>query len=222
LLYTACRPLENSVHMSRYNNPFEIHVHGQVALRPEVQLSDVQDALKPLWKYAGARSLADAARSAYEDEPGIEFVAAEHQLQMCWTVSGDEDFRQALDELCMNLNDLALAGAAIEVTFYDTDFDEEEQSPESESRDDFVMLFVGPNPAAIMQVQRDLLVQDLVSMMERHFDGAELGGVVAEVDKLFAQRFDALVNSLEIGKPPRGSGGFGSGHGGGRKPRHLH
>ena len=53
-----------------------------------------------------------------------------------------------------------------------------------------------------MQVQRDLLVQDVVNMMERHFDGAELGGVVAEIDKLFTQRFDALVNSLEIGKPP--------------------
>ena len=38
-------------------------------------------------------------------------------------------------------------------------------------------------------------------MMERHFDGSELGGVVAEIDKLFSQRFDALVNSLEIGKP---------------------
>lgn len=209
--------------MSRYNNPFEIHVHGQVVLRPEVQLSDVQDALKPLWKYAGARSLADAASSAYEDEPGIEFVPAERQLQMCWTVSGDEDFRQALDELCMNLNELAQAGAAIEVTFYDTDFDEEEQSPEGESRDDFVMLFVGPNPQAIMQVQRDLLVNDVVQLMERHFDGAELSDVVAEVDKLFAKRFDALVSSLDLGKPPRGSGGFGSGHGsGGRKPRHLH
>jgi hypothetical protein len=57
--------------------------------------------------------------------------------------------------------------------------------------------------------------------MERHFDGSELGGVVAEIDKLFAQRFDALVNSLEIGRPPRGSGG-GPGHGGGRRPRHLH
>lgn len=73
-----------------------------------------------------------------------------------------------------------------------------------------------------MQVQRDLLVQDVVNMMERHFDGAELGGVVAEIDKLFTQRFDALVNSLEIGKPPRGPGGSGSGHGGGRRPRHLH
>ena len=210
--------------MPRYNTPFEIHVHGQLALRSDVGFDALQDALKPLWKYAGARNLTDAAASAYEDEPGITFASDEHLLQMCWTVRGDDDFRQVLDEVCMNLNEVAALGAAIEVTFYDTDFDDDdEQAPEGESRDDFVMLFVGPNPAAIMQVQRDLLVQDVVSMMERHFDGAELGGVVAEVDKLFAQRFDALVSSLEIGKPPRGpGGGFGSGHGGGRKPRHLH
>lgn len=107
----------------------------------------------------------------------------------------------------MSLNELAEQGAAIEVTFYDADFDEDEEEQGAESRDDFVMLFVGPTPAAIMQVQRDLLVQDVVNMMERHFDGAELGGVVAEIDKLFSQRFDALVNSLEIGKPPRGPGG---------------
>ena len=52
----------------------------------------------------------------------------------------------------------------------------------------------------------------------------ELGGVVAEIDKLFGQRFDELVNSLELGRPPRGSGGSGGagGHGGGRRPRHLH
>jgi hypothetical protein len=77
-----------------------------------------------------------------------------------------------------------------------------------------------------MQVQRDLLVEDVVHLMERHFDGAELGGVVAEIDRLFNQRFDALVSSLELGKPPRGSGGGGGGggggHGGGRRPRHLH
>jgi hypothetical protein len=210
--------------MSRFHTPFEIHVHGQLALVVEATFESVQDALKPLWKYTGAKGLANAADSVYEDEPGITFNPQEHLLQMCWTVAGDDDFRQALDEVCMNLNDIASAGTAIEVTFYDTEFDSEEDGPsEGESRDDFVMLFVGPNPAAIMQVQRDLLVQDLVSMMERHFDGAELGGVVAEVDKLFSQRFDALVSSLEIGKPPRGpGGGFASGHGGGRKPRHLH
>ncbi|MBV5295734.1 MAG: hypothetical protein JZU58_25635 [Curvibacter lanceolatus] len=206
--------------MSSYNAPFEIHVHGQVQLRGDVQFDQLQEALKPLWHYAGARSLADGATSAYDEEPGIKFDPKEHLLQMCWTVRGDEDFRQSLDEMCMNLNEISELGAAIEVTFYDAEFDEEEEDRGAESRDDFLMLFVGPNPAAIMQVQRDLLVQDVVNMMERHFDGSELGGVVAEIDKLFSQRFDDLVNSLEIGRPPRGSGG--SGHGGGRRPRHLH
>ena len=209
--------------MPRYNAPFEIHVHGQVPLRADVQYEHLQEALKPLWKYAGCKSLADGANSSYEDEPGIKFEAADHLLQLCWTVAGDEDFRQTLDEVCMNLNEIADTGAAIEVTFYDADFDEEAGPQSGESRDDFVMLFVGPNPAAIMQVQRDLLVQDLINMMERHFDSSELGGVVSEVDKLFAARFDALVSSLEIGKPPRGGGNFGGGHSsGGRKPRHLH
>jgi hypothetical protein len=212
--------------MARYDNaPVESHVHGQVPLRPDVTLDQLQEALKPLWKYAGARSLADGARSVYEEEPGLRFDAPEHVLQMCWTVHGDEDFRQVLDEMCMSLNELSLQGAAIEITFYDAEFDEEEEDAEATSRDDFMMLFVGPNPAAIMQVQRDLLVQDVIHLMERHFDATELGGVVTEIDRLFNQRFDAMVSSLELGKPPRGSGGGGHGgmgHGGGRKPRHLH
>ena len=193
-------------------------------MRADVTFDHLQDALKPIWKYAGAKSLADGADSFYEDEPGIQFEAKEHLLQMCWTVEGDDDFRQALDEMCMNLNDVAQAGAAIEVTFYDTEYDDDDapQDPEADSRDDFVMLFVGPDPASIMQVQRDLLVQDVVNLMERHFDGAELGGVVAAIDSLFSQRFDDLVNSLQLGKPPRGTGGSGGMGHGGRKPRHLH
>jgi hypothetical protein len=208
--------------MTSYNAPFEIHVHGEIRLRPEVGFPALQDALKPLWKYAGARSLTDGAASAYEEEPGIRFDPKAHLLEICWTVQGDEDFRQALDEMCMSLNELAETGAPIEVTFYDAEFDDEDEDAGQEARDDFVMLFVGPTPAAIMQAQRDLLVQDVVQLMERHFDASELGGVVGEVDKLFNQRFDALVNSLELGKPPRGGGGGTSGHGGGRRPRHLH
>ena len=209
--------------MSRYDPPFEIHVHGDVRLRKEVDFNGLQDALRPLWKYAGAKSLASGAASVYEDEPGIRFEPREHLLQICWTVRGDEDFRQVLDEMCMNLNELSDAGAQIEVTFYDTEFDEDEEGEDEEARDDFLMLFVGPTPAAIMQAQRDLLVQDVVNLMERHFDGAELGGVVAAIDQLFSKRFDKLADSLELGKPPRGpGGGSGSGHGGGRRPRHLH
>ena len=208
--------------MSRYQAPFEIHVHGQVQLRTDVTYEQLQEALKPLWKYAGARSLAAAAASAYEEEPGIRFEPADHVLDLCWTVPGDDDFKQALDEMCMSLNELSERGAAIEVTFYDADFDEDEEGPEDEeSRDDFLMLLVGPNPAAIMQVQRDLLVQDVIHTMERHFDASELAGVVEQIDALFTQRFDALTNSLDLGKPSRGSGSGGHG-GGGRRPRHLH
>jgi hypothetical protein len=65
-----------------------------------------------------------------------------------------------------------------------------------------------------------LLVHDVVNMMERHFDASQLGGVVSEIDKLFSDRFNDLVSSLDLGRPPRGGN---NGHGGGgRRPRHLH
>ena len=209
--------------MPRYNASYEIHVHGEVPLRSEVTFELLQEATKPLWSYAGASSLTEGATSAYPEEPGIRFDAQEHLLQLCWTVSGEEDFRQQLDDLCMALNDLADSGAALEVTFYDADFDEEDEASGREARDDFLMLFVGPTPAAIIQIQRDMLVEDVIHMMERHFDASELSGVVTEIDKLFSERFDQLVNSLELGRPPRGGGGHGgNSHGGGRKPRHLH
>ena len=208
--------------MSKYTTTFEIHVHCTVPLREEVTFEQIQDALRSIWVYAGARSLSEGADSFYEEEPGIRFDDNDHLLQICWTIKGEDDFRQALDDMCMGLNDLTFTGAALEVTFYDSEFDEEDEAQGRESRDDFLMLFVGPTPAAIMQVQRDLLVQDLVNLMERHFDASELTDVVLEVDKLFSKRFDSLVSSLEISKPPRGSGGAGgSGHGG-RRPRHLH
>ncbi|WP_029462044.1 DUF6806 family protein [Serpentinimonas barnesii] len=207
--------------MSQQPPPFEIHVHGDVPLREEVDYPQIQDALKPLWKYVGARSLVDAAASQYEEEPGIRFEAKERVLQICWTLEGDEDFRLAIDEACMGLNEIAATGAALEVSFYDIEFDEEDAPEDEEARDDFVLCFVGPTPAAIMQVQRDLLVQDVVNLMERHFDASELGDVVASIDRLFSSRFDSLVSSMQLGRPPRGSGPSG-GHGGPRKPRHLH
>ena len=211
--------------MTSFSAPFEIHVHGEILLRDDVDFKALQEAAKPLWKYSGAKSLTEGAQSLYEEEPGIRFEAADHKLQLCWTVRGDDDFRQVLDDLCMNINEISAAGAQLEITFYDTEFEDEDESRGAESRDDFLILFVGPDPASIMQAQRDLLVQDVIGLMERHFDGSELSGVVQEIDKLFSERFSDLVSSLELGKPPRGSGGGGpqgGGHGGGRRPRHLH
>jgi uncharacterized protein (DUF2267 family) len=209
-----------------YDPPFEIHVHGEVPLRADVSFAQLQDALKPLWSYAGASSLAKGAASSYEEEPGIRVDDKEHVLHMCWTVAADEDFRSCLDEMCMNLNELASAGASIEISIYDTEFDEEDEDDSKESRDDFLMLFVGPTPGDIMQVQRDMLIDDVMAVMERHFEKEEMGAVVQEIDKMFTKRFDAMVDSLTIPRSLRGgpgaAGGLGGHGGGGRKPRHLH
>lgn len=212
--------------MSQYKHtPFEIHVHGEIPLQPNTTAAEVQHALKPLWQYAGAHSFNDGAESVYEDEPGIRFDAQQNQLHICWTVRGNEDFRQNIDEMCMNLNELASAGAPIEVTFYDAEYaEDDEPRDEDESRDDFIIVFVGPTPAAIMKVQRDLLVHDVSNLMERHFDPTELSGVIHEIDQLFSKRFDALAESLELGKPPKGFTetklmNRNTGH---NKPKHLH
>ncbi len=214
-----------------FEPPYEIHVHGDVPLRADVSYAQLQDALKPLWSYAGASSLAKGAASSYEEEPGIRVDDKEHVLSMCWTVPADESFRASLEEMCMNLNELSSAGAAIEISIYDTQFDDEdEENDDKESRDDFLMLFVGPTPGDIMQVQRDMLIDDVTAVMERHFEKAEMSDVVTEIDKMFTKRFDAMVDSLTIPRTLRGgsgSGGTGAGgglggHGGGRKPRHLH
>ncbi len=211
---------------SSYDPPFEIHVHGEVPLREDVTYAQLQDALKPLWSYGGATSLAKGAVSSYEEEPGIRVDEKAHLLNMCWTVSAGEDFRSCLDEMCMNLNELACAGSAIEVSIYDAEFDDEDEDEAQESRDDFVMLFVGPTPGDIMQVQRDMLIEDVTAVMERHFEKEEMGDVVTEIDKMFTKRFDAMVSSLTIPRSLRGgtgaAGGLGGHGGGGRKPRHLH
>ena len=185
--------------MSTNTPPFEIHVHGDVPVRQDVSLAQLEEALRPLLSYSGAKTFVKGAVSAYEEEPGLRLDSKEHVLHMCWTVPANEDFRQALEEMCMGLNELASSGAAIEISIYDAEFDDEDEEEESdeESRDDFIMLFVGPTPGDIMQVQRDMLVEDVMALMERHFDRSEMQGVVTEVDKLFTQRFDALVSSLK-------------------------
>ena len=58
--------------MPRYNQPFEIHIHGDVPLREEVGLPELHEALRPLWKYAGAKSLADGAASQFYEYYGFK------------------------------------------------------------------------------------------------------------------------------------------------------
>ncbi len=219
--------------MSTINEVFEIHLHGQVQLRQDVTDKDISDALKPLWSQTGENTFKKGSSSIYEDEPGIVVDSKEHMLRICWTVVGEMKFHQNLDEFCMGLNELTAIGAAFEVTFYNEQFesgDQEDFVPDEEEEGEFfeesMLLFVGPTPAAIMDVQRDVMVQDVIHILERHFEPEKLEGVIREVDKLFIDKFENLIDSLERmpqSSPGKLSGGSGSkGSSKNKNSRRLH
>jgi hypothetical protein len=212
------------------DDEFDIHVHGDIPLREGVVFAQVEEALKPLWVYAGAKNLSRGAASAFDDEPGIRIDAQTQILQICWTTHGDPAFRHVVEEACSALNELSREGAALEVSLYDVAFDEEEAGEDEESRDDYYVVFVGPTPAAILDVQRDLLVRDMLHVASRHFEEMECGPIIQAIDQMFEGRFNSMVGAMDIQKILRGQGGSSGpgpgsspgGHGGGRKPRHLH
>jgi hypothetical protein len=232
--------------MQDHNQPLEMHIHGDVPCRPGITTEEIESALAPLIAYTKRHHAAQGGSSLYDEEPGIQFTEPDHVLHFCWSVAGDVDFRETLDELVMGLNDISREGATLEVSFYDLEFDDEdfddhvssesaEGEEEVDSRDDFFVLFVGPTPAAIMQVQRDLLVRDVTMLMERHFEKEEMTPVVEVIDKMWEGRFKALVSSLKFpsyakgnannlgGNGGNGTHGFGAhGGNGGRKSRHSH
>jgi hypothetical protein len=229
--------------MQDHNQPLEMHIHGDVPCRPGITTAEIESALAPLIAYTKRHHAAQGGSSLYDEEPGIQFTEPDHLLHFCWSVAGDVDFRETLDELVMGLNDISREGATLEVSFYDLEFEDDDFDDhasvesdagevEDDSRDDFFVLFIGPTPAAIMQVQRDLLVRDVTMLMERHFEKEEMTPVVEVIDKMWESRFKALVSSLKFpsyakgsannlgGNGGNGSHGFG-GHGG-RKSRHSH
>lgn len=203
LSYTSPMNMRNSA-------PFEIHVHTDIPLRRSIQAKQVQEALRPMWSYTGLRHYPEAARSACDDEPGIVFDSAQHMLNICWTVTGDTNFRHALNDSCMNLNEIAAAGAVIEVGFFGLSEEEDGEQPMQST--EVIQLYVGPSPGDILQVQRNLLVDDVVSLLENHFETGEITPVINEIDRLFHRRFDVLANSLQAGKPPQRSGGNATDH----------
>jgi len=202
--------------MSRDYNQYEIHVHGDVPVKPGITFKQVEEGLKPLWKYAGAKSLNDAP-SLFEEEPGISYDAQKRVLSLCWTVEGNADFQNALDEACVGINDLSAEGAGIEVSYYDND--------DEEGRDEFGLIFVGPTPEAIHETQRQYMQEDVTRLLERHFDRGEMAEVVDAVNRLFAKRLLSIAQGQKLSRfelPSGGSGGGHTGGNGGHNKRHLH
>ena len=155
----------------------EVHVHGTIQLRSEATLSQVETALRPWLRYIDEDSLADA-RSVYEDEPGVVFDAKDKILEICWTGDVGRGFRESIEEALQALCPYTESAVEIEVGYYNDD-----------GQDEFGMVFVGPTPEAIHERQRSRMIEDMSSMLARHFTEAEIGEVAALVNQLFERNW---------------------------------
>jgi hypothetical protein len=157
----------------------EAHVHGVVPLKSGVTQAEVEQALRPWLDYVDLDGLADA-RSAHQDEPGIVFDRRRRVLDVCWTGWVGRNFQRALESAFESLCSYAEQAAGVEVTFYHED-----------GRDERTMAFVGPSPEAIQEEQRRSMIEDVSTLLSRHFAQGETGEVLQLVHQLFERRMAA-------------------------------
>ena len=154
----------------------EVHVHGLVPLKGGVTQTEVEQALRPWLEYVDLDGLADA-RSANQDEPGIVFDRRRRVLDICWTGWVGRNFQRALESALSAVCEFAEGAAAIEVTYYQED-----------GRDEFGVVFVGPDPTAIERAKRGRLIEDVAMLLSRQFGEQEVGQVATLIERLFEEQ----------------------------------
>lgn len=164
----------------------EVHVHGNIPLRPGVTIAQIEAGLRPWLAYIDEDAIADA-HSVYEDEPGIVYEAARRLLEVCWTGDVGRNFREIVEEALQGLNPYTERAAEIEVTYYHDD-----------GQDEFGVVFVGPTPEAIHEAQRQAMIEDVSHILARQFGESEIGEVVAQLNQLFKRTAPAAG----AGRPP--------------------
>ncbi len=151
----------------------EVHVHGTVLLKAGTTTAQIEAALRPWLDYVDEDTLADA-KSVHPDEPGIVFDRRRRVLDVCWTGDVGRSFRQILGEALDALNGYSEEAASFDVTYYHDD-----------GRDEFDVMFVGPNGDAVHQARRQRMLEDVQHLLAREFNEADAGQVLALVDQLF-------------------------------------
>lgn len=151
----------------------EVHVHGNIPLRSGVRLSDIEAALRPWLDYVDVDSVAEAT-SAREDEPGIGYDPRRRMLELCWTGWVGRKFHQAVEEALHGLSSFAEEASEIEVSYYHDD-----------GRDEYGVVFVGPDARSVHEAKRRRLVDDLRGLLGRHLSEPEVADVVQMVNQLF-------------------------------------
>lgn len=225
--------------MKKESSSFEIHVHGQVALLAQATKKQVIEALEPLWTYRGEKTFDKGATSFFTSEKGFVIDVKNHVLNMCWTVEGEANFKESIADACANLNELSACGSAIEVNFFDldiynVDFDDhtnndddgdgdddgDDDGPQDDdidemfmTKDEFIIMYVGPNPEEIMKARRNVVVTDITETLSEHFETDEIDEVIKTIDKLYEERLNSLNSMINLSsilnfskKPNNGQG----------------
>lgn len=151
----------------------EVHVHGTLNLCKGVTQAKVETGLRKWLEYLDADTLADA-RSMEQDEPGIVFHRADRTLEICWTGEVGKNFVNRLQDALYDLGPLTERSTEIELTYYHED-----------GRDEYQILFVGPNAESIHLAQRQRMIDDISSLLSRHFMQEDVMQVTGLVNVLF-------------------------------------
>ena len=163
----------------------EAHVHGTLFLCKGVSLGQVETALTPWLEYLEVDSIKEA-KSMEQTEPGIVFDKAERILDICWTGEVGQNFHHCIEQSFHALGTLTERASEVEITYYHESGDDEIQ-----------LLFVGSSPEIIHQAQRRRMVEDVSSLLNRHFQQTELDEVITLINQLFDKDWNRLSQLKE-------------------------
>ena len=154
----------------------EVHVHGDISLKRGASSAEIEAALRPWLEYVDVDSLAEAT-SAREEEPGIALDIRRRVLQICWTGWVGRNFQRALESALSSVCEFVEAASAVEVTYYQED-----------GRDEFGVVFVGPDHAAIAHAKRRRMIDDVSMLLARQLGEEEVNQVAALIERLVDQQ----------------------------------
>lgn len=165
----------------------EVHVHGNIQLRAGVTLAQIEAAFQPWLDYLDIENI-DEAKSVHPDELGIVFDPRRRLLEVCWTGDVGRNFRKIVEDALQALCRYSEQTAEIQLSYYHED-----------GRDEIGIVFVGPSAGAIHEAQRRRMVEDISSILTRHFGQQEVAEVGTLINDLFSRSWLQKSESGETG-----------------------
>jgi hypothetical protein len=171
----------------------EVHVHGSLYLRKGTTKTQMEAGLRQWLEYLDVENI-DEIASLEPNEPGVTYDQSARVLDICWTGEVGRSFQRSLQETLLSMGPLLEHASEIELTFYHED-----------GRDEYQLIFAGPNAESIHQAQRRRMVEDVTDLLSRHFGPAEVGRVDALVNELFDNDWANRPDEAEADFQPSGS-----------------